>query len=395
MTTQPSLFSRSFRTAVVCGVALVGSAGNRIHADTEVRSEPGGVRLMAIEGSEVRVTPGGARLLYIDENTIRTGPGAPHVLYIDGDDVRTDPGGPRVARFDGNLLRRAPGGPVLLVVDGQEIRKEPGGPPVLRLEGDALSRPQLAAALYQWNPALFRLSPDELARLQQEAETAAASAAQATRELLFGKFKILNSNIAFLAKGTVEITKPGDYYLIRMDFGDGRKWSGVAAERTCFRQLELWTALGPTDGTLLGIYEAADRRLAATWIPQAALSRGKGVLGSETLEGPAVFNGNYSISGGKHVLERGSYSGTLRMATFPTPENKSFQPRYLEYQLGNAKVVGIGAIIPFGLERQALVAAVSTDKIFAVGRIGKDDRSGVRVDFCTNTKVSGTISLAR
>lgn len=107
----------------------------------------------------------------------------------------------------------------------------------------------------------------------------------------------------------------------------------------------------------------------------------------------AVFNGNYTITSGKHVLGRGGYTGTVRMSIFPTLKNNSFSPRLLEYQIGNSRVTGIGTIIPYGLERRALVAAVSTDKIFAVGRIAEDTTSGVHLDFCTNTKVSGYILL--
>ncbi|MBA4015955.1 MAG: hypothetical protein C0483_02075 [Pirellula sp.] len=362
-------------------------------AATEVRSEPGGTRFMVVDGLDVLLAPGGARLLFIDENTIRTGPGAPHVLYLDGDNVRSEPGGPRVAYFDGNTLRRSPGGPILLVIDGKDVRKEAGGPRVLYLDGDALSRSQLAAALYQWNPALFKLSPAELEKLKQEADAASSASSQAARDKLLGKFTIINSNIAFLAKGTCEIAKQGNYFSVNMDFQNGQKWTGTAIARQAFKEQELWTAVGPTAGTILGVYEAQDEIVKGEWIPQAAMKDGASALGAETLEGAPVFNGNYTITSGKHILNRGGYSGTVRMSIFPTLKNDSFSPRLLEYQIGNSRVTGIGAIIPYGLERQALVAAVSTDKIFAVGRISEDTTSGVHLDFCTNTKVSGYILL--
>lgn len=396
MTHTCSLPLRKSRRAAIVGafcLLLLNALVVDARAATEVRSEPGGTRFMVVEGLDVRLAPGGTRLLFIDENTIRTGPGAPHVLYLDGDNVRSEPGGPRVAFFDGNTLRRSPGGPVLLVIDGKDVRKEAGGPRVLYLDGDALTRPQLAAALYQWNPALFKLTPAELEKLKQEAEAAASASSQAARDKLLGKFTIINSNITFLAKGTCDIVKQGDYYSVNMDFQNGQKWTGTAIARQAFKEQELWTAVGPTSGTILGVYEVQDDLVKGEWIPQAAMTQGAASLGAETLEGAPVFNGNYTITSGKHVLNRGGYTGSVRMSIFPSPKNDSFSPRLLEYQIGNSRVTGIGAIIPYGLERQALVAAVSTDKIFAVGRISEDTTSGVHLDFCTNTKVSGYILL--
>ncbi|MGC3972719.1 MAG: hypothetical protein QM775_36865 [Pirellulales bacterium] len=376
---------------VVTMSGLFGSADAR--AATEVRTEPGGTRLMFVDGLDVLAAPGGTRLLYIDENTIRTGPGAPHVLYVDGDNLRSEPGGPRVAFFDGNTLRRSPGGPILLVIDGKDVRKEAGGARMLFLDGDTPTRPQLAAALYAWSPSLFKLSAAEMAKLQEEMKAAADQSSAAVRDKLIGKFTIINSNITFLAKGKAEIVKQGDYYAVNFDFENGQKWTGAAVPRKCFNEEELWTALGPTSNTIVGVYEAQEDKVTSQWIPQAAMSTGPEMCGAETLDGARHFNGPYTITSGTHVMKKGTYTGTLKISVFPTPNNDSFSPRMLEYQIGNAKVAGIGAIIPYTLERKALVAAVSTDKVFAVGRISEDTTSGVHLDFCTNTKVSGFILL--
>jgi hypothetical protein len=380
--------------SIVAAVILSAITGfGEAQAATEVRTEPGGTRFMYVDGLDVLSAPGGTRLLFIDENTIRTGPGAPHVLYVDGDSLRSEPGGPRVAYFDGNTLRRSPGGPILLVVDGKDVRKEAGGARMIYLDGDTPTRPQLAAALYAWNPSLFKLSPAELAKVQEEMKAASDASSATARAKLIGKFTIINSNNAHLAKGTAEIAKAGDYYSVNMDFGNGMKWTGTAVARKAFNEEELWVALGPTNNTILGIYEAQDDKVVSEWVPQAAMTQGQEMCGGEKLDGAAHFNGPYTIVSGTHVMKKGNYTGTLKMSVFPTPSNDSFTPRLLEYQIGNARVTGIGAIIPYTLERKALVAAVSTDKIFAVGRISEDTTSGVHLDFCTNTKSSGYVLL--
>ena len=385
---RPSSFRRAalaaFVVAFVCGPAS---------AATDVRTEPGGTRFMHIDGNEIRLEPGGTRLLYIDENTIRTAPGAPHVLYVDGDNLRPEPGGVRVAFFDGNTLRRSPGGPVLLVVDGKDIRKEAGGQRLLYLDGDPLSRQQLAAALYQWNPGLFKLSAAELAKIQEEMKAAADASSAAELNKFLGKFTILNSNIKFLSQGTTEIARQGDYYSITMDFGNGQKWIGIGVPRKVFQKDEIWVALGPTESINLGIYDNKADTIESVWIPYAALKSGAGSHGGEKLTGQPVFNGKYSIDEGKHMLGRGTYSGQLNIGIFPVPNDDQFKPRFLEYTFGNAKVNCIGAIIPYALERQSLIVASSTEKVFAVGRISEDTTSGVHLDFSTNTKVTGFVLL--
>lgn len=45
---------------------------------------------------------------------IRPQPGGKRLLYVDGTDVRPEPGGIRLAVIDGTDLRRSPGGKILL-----------------------------------------------------------------------------------------------------------------------------------------------------------------------------------------------------------------------------------------------------------------------------------------
>jgi hypothetical protein len=142
--------SQIARAVLAASLALglsVVSASTAL-ATTDIRDEPGGKRLLFVDGDAIRSEPGGKRLVFIDGNTLRDEPGGKVLLVVDGDDVRTEAGGERKLYIDGNDIRDEPGGKRLLYVDGNDIRDEPGGKRLLFVDGDALTRPQLVAVLY-------------------------------------------------------------------------------------------------------------------------------------------------------------------------------------------------------------------------------------------------------
>ena len=78
-------------------------------AQTDIRDEFGGKRILYIDGKSVRPDPAGARLLYIDGDNIRPDPNGKRLLFVDHDgNVRPDPAGVRLAIWVGTELRKDP-----------------------------------------------------------------------------------------------------------------------------------------------------------------------------------------------------------------------------------------------------------------------------------------------
>ncbi|MFT3785178.1 MAG: hypothetical protein QM770_03310 [Tepidisphaeraceae bacterium] len=127
--------------------AVLGTMASGAFATTDIRDEPGGKRLLFVDGNDLRKEPGGDRLMFIDGNTLRDAPGGSVLLVIDGNDLRKEAGGERVGYIDGNDIRDQPGGKRLLFIDGHDIRDEPGGKRLLYIDGDDLTRPQLIAVI--------------------------------------------------------------------------------------------------------------------------------------------------------------------------------------------------------------------------------------------------------
>lgn len=373
---------------------LLAASGQAAEGYADIRPEPAGSRIFCLCGDEIRLDPAGNRLLFIDGDTLRPQPGGERLLFIDGDDVRPAPGGIRVAFFDGQFLRRSPGGPILLFIDGQDIRPEAGGKRLLFIDGGPLTRPQLVAVLYHWKPELFKLSPAEEAALKAEMEKNAKAAEEAARSKFLGKFQVLNSSAPAFNNGTIEVAPTGNYYTVTFYLSDNTKFQGIAVQKEVQGEEEFWFAASPTGAVGLGVYEPEGIDLKAIWIPLAVTPQGPDVLGHETIYGPPNFAGNYTVKSGKFTMRLGDYTGSLHLAMFPADNpSVTLDPRALTWTVAGKKFSGIGTAVEYEAGKFALIAAVSTEKIYLVGRLKETTSSGIHMDLLTNTRNTGFILL--
>ena len=291
-----------------------------VHAQTTIRTEPGGTRLLFVDGKDIRKAPGDTRLLFIDENTLRPSPTGKRLLFLDGNDVRPEPGGPRLAFWDGPTLRRTPGGTVLLVVDDNIIRSHAGGQRLLFIDGPALSKAQMTATLYLLKPDVFNPAQSapstasaKPAKPENPAPNPPAIPEATSGDAISGEYKIArysNSN-GTTRSGSVSIQKRGPLYALTFKTGDAAEWQGIAFALAPKPggNIELWAAVGPPDTVALGIYQAREGTLRGAWYPLNG-GEDRTVYGSETLVGSPKLGGAYQSSG-KLPNGGATYTGAL------------------------------------------------------------------------------------
>lgn len=293
-----------------------------LHAQTSVRPDPSGKRLLFVDHDDIRPDPNGKRLLFVDGDDIRPEPGGKRLLFIDNDgNVRHTPGGVRLAIWDGNTLRRTFGGPILLVIDGDDIRPTLGGPRMYFLDGPKLSRSQITAVLYYLKPDLFTLSAGEIAAKEKElAENRAAEEARLAADPWVGKHEIAahNTTATTKRKGSFVIAKQADYYAVTFETGENPAWKGIGVKVPIVPggEQELWAAVAPAGAVSLGVYEIKGGSLAGVWVPVNA-AQDKSVLGFENLVGAAELGGVYKITGGKLPNGGAAYTGALNIDPLP------------------------------------------------------------------------------
>lgn len=387
--------SRIF-VVILAWVVLTTTPADAADGSVDVRPEPSSSRMFCVCGNEIRRDPAGNRLLFIDGDTLRPQPGGEQLLFIDGDDIRPAPGGMRVAHFDGPNLRRSPGGPILAYLDGQDIRTQAGGKRLLFLDGGPLTRRQLVAVLYHWKKELFTLTPAEEAALKLEWKKNAKAAEQAAKSKFLGKFKVINSSAPAFNNGTVETTAAGNFHTITFHLSDNTKLLGIAVPRKVNGEEEFWFAGSPSGTVALGVYEPNGNDFKATWIPHAAVAQGPEVLGQETIYGAPNFAGNFTVKAGKFTLKLGDYTGSLHLAAFPS-DNPSvpLDPRALTWTVSGKKFSGIGNAVEYEPGKFALIAAISTEKIYLAGRLKESQTSGIHLDLLTNTRNTGFVLLSK
>ncbi len=299
--------------AVFCAFAGLSV---RAEVQTSIRPEPGGKRLLFVDGNDIRTEPGGKRLLCVDDHTIRPEPTGKTLLYLDDDDVRDQFGGIRLALWDEHTLRRTPGGKALVYLDDNDIRTEAGGKRLFYIDGAKLSTGQLTAVLYQLKPELFQLSNDEKAALKKAMAAAGAESDAAAREdQLTGKYRIMTyaGEDGKKLAGSVTVSAQGKYYAVSFDAADAPGWRGIGVKHVLPDGTEeLWAAVGPAAAVSLGIYEAKQGRLAGTWIPVNAADN-PAALGRETLVGPVSGGGTYKIESGQLPNGGAAYTGAMNI----------------------------------------------------------------------------------
>ncbi|MES2793078.1 MAG: hypothetical protein V4719_25930 [Planctomycetota bacterium] len=383
----------AYQMVVMTSVFLCGAVTLQAQ-EADIRHEPGGKRLLFIDGDDIRHEPGGKRRLFIDGNELRTEPGGKVLLYVDGDDIRPKFGGIRLACIDDDSIRRNPTGKRLLFIDGDDLRPEPGGKRLYFIDGK-VSRIQLIAALYLLMPELFKLTPKEEAALQAAMKAAEAESDAAMANVLLGKFDVLNSSNSDWGGGVVSTVagKDGFHYLdMKLKKAN---LSGIGVKRPGQGQDELWLAFAPEGAVALAVYEIDGGKLTGQWIPMNAAKDGKTVLGHETLQGPATLSGTFKIVSAKAPNDGAEYSGTVTLAPYkPADGNSSdlFDLYSVTWTFGTVKVPGVAAKVKTTDGKSVLIAASGTKGDFAVGHVTCESATLAKgIDFLTNKGAAGYI----
>jgi hypothetical protein len=214
------------------------------------------------------------------------------------------------------VLRKAPGGPRLGLLDDKFFRPEPGFQKYFYLDGDPISRVQLTAVIYKLHPEFFEISEQEKAAKEKEmAKNGAEEDARKAGDQFPGDHTILahSSTSGPSRKGSIEITKQGEFYALTLKTGENPPWQGIGVKvRTAGGDQELWAGIAPAGAISLGIYAIKGGNLTGTWIPINA-SVDKSVYGFENLVGAAQIGGVYKITSGKLPNGGVTYMGALNI----------------------------------------------------------------------------------
>lgn len=322
----------------LCGL-LFGFAVS-LQAQTSIRPDLHGPRILFVDGDNIRPDPNGKRLLFVDGTDIRPEPGGKRLLCLEHDNVRPTPNGIRIAFWDGPTLRRTPNGKILLFVDGDNIRPTFNGPRMYFMDGPKLSQAQLTAVLYYLKPELFTLTDEEVAAKKKEmAENEAAEDARLAADQWVGDHKFAGQNITTTVKhtGSVAIAKQGNYYSVKYSSGENPPWQGIGVKVDLPGGQELWAAVAPASATSLGIYEVNAGSLRGSWVPVNA-AQDASVLGFENLAGAPQLGGVYKILSGKLPNGGVAYSGALNIDPLPATFSGTVQTYRIRWATGTSAV---------------------------------------------------------
>ncbi|MDR3401328.1 MAG: hypothetical protein P4L99_02430 [Chthoniobacter sp.] len=373
----------------VLGSYLLVAASLR--AQTNIRPDPTGKRLLFVDGQNIRPDPWGNRLLFVDGDNLRPDPGGKRLLFVDQDgDVRPEPGGVRLAHWDGTVLRKSPGGPRLGLLDDKDFRPEPGFKRYFFMDGPPLTRMQLTAVLYLLKPEFFQISPEEKAAKEKEmAQNGAEEDARRGADQFPGEHPILSHSNTAGAKrtGTVQITKQGEFYALTLKTGDNPAWQGIGVKvTTAGGDQELWAGIAPAGAVSLGVYGIKGGALSGTWIPINAAAD-KSVLGYEMLAGAPQIGGVYKITSGK--LPNGGVAYTGAMNIDPLSESLIADAPCYRFRWAT----GTTALAFRVGDRMAVAAGWGTD--YEVLRLRLDHADGLGGDFLGKTGAKGSYNLGK
>ncbi len=365
---------------------LFSFARNTLAAVTNVL-DPAGKTVLTVDGDNIK-SPDGKVVMTIDEDSIKSADGT-LVIYCNGDMIRDKPEGKLYLYIDGRHIRRQPGGTDLLYVDGKDImHADRQGKYIYRFKGEDPGTKRLMAVLYTLMPELFGATKDQDAAMTDaRAKTVAADAADAAKDLAVGKFGIYlyKGSDGKHPKGTVEITKAGDVYVMSFTFKEGDPLQGVAIKHG----KELWTAIGPAGTTGLAVYKNTAGVLSGTWYNASGNADS---FGTESLKGAAKLGGDYQITEAKAPTTHAPYTGTVSVTALPPARPDRKTPIYtVAWDLGTYKAQGIG----FGAD-DSLIAASGTAPEFSVVRFKLDDTGKyITGEFYSAQKVWGDWTLDR
>lgn len=337
-------------TQLVLASSLLFGATQTIMASF-ICKEPGGKRLIEIEGNEVSRV-GGKTQIYIDGNDLLMGDvHAKPFLVVDDDDVRPAVAGVIIAHFDGSEMRHGSNadGKVLMDYRYPNMAPSHSADRIYSVEGEQLTKQQWVAGLYLLQPELFKLSDDEISAQQKAMREAGAEADRlAAADHIAGKWRMLNGYGPVAKIGDGEITvgaKLGDAYPVTFDHSanGGPKWTGVGVYKEFQGDRLFWTAYG-TEKTLgLCVYEIKlDGTLEGVWYPWYLDGTAKNT-GTEVLKGPANLDGEYTIVSAKAPATGAAYSGTVAIKPLDiVGAGDHAKPYSVLWTIGTYKIYGIG-----------------------------------------------------
>ena len=175
--------------AAICLFAAVA------HASSFICREPGGKRLVEIDGNDISPVDGKIALR-IDGENLRDRDDK-IVLVVSNDDIRHSVAGVKLATFDGENIRHGPAaeGKVLMNYHHPDLCPTSQDNRVYSIEGDAINKQQLVAGLYLLKPEMFKLSPEETAAQQQAIKQAGEESDKAAAaDQVAGSWTVLNSS---------------------------------------------------------------------------------------------------------------------------------------------------------------------------------------------------------
>lgn len=382
---------KPFVPVVFLSFVIASAMATAADNTANIRPEPGGKRLLFIDGDSLRPEPGGKRLLFIDGKNLRDSPNGKRLLFIDGDNIRHEPNGIRLLFIDGKNIRRTPNGKRLLFIDGSNIRPDPNGERLYFVDGE-VTRTQLIAALYILKPELFKLTEQEEAELKAAMKEAEEESDKEFQNIHVGKFDVLNSSMDGWGNGVVTTFKGKDnHYYLEMKLKQ-QTLQGIGVRRPGQAWEELWIAFAPEGAVALAVYDIDQGKLTGRWIPINAAKEGKTTLGSEVLEGPASLDGEYQIIEAKAPNDGAKYTGTVEIHPLTPNGNQSdlFDLFNVTWKFGTTTVAGVGAKVKSTPGKFALIVASGTKGEFAVGHVtGESATNSKGIDFLTNKGHAG------
>lgn len=336
------------RASLMVGLSLAAVVASNAWAQQDIRPQPGGKRLLFVDGDTIRPEPGGKRLLFIDGNDIRPEPGGKRLLFVDGDDVRPEPGGIRLAFIDGDDIRRAPGGKILMNYHHPDICPTFKENRIFFVDGAQLTKPQLVAVLYQLKPELFKVSAEEQdaqAKAMKEAGEAEDKRLAADRPP--GKWDVLSAGGTDDVKrdGKVLVSKKkGDTYLVKFEptSGTAAAGEGVGVQQVYSADHHFWVAWGPPKTVGLCVYQIKGGTLEGKWYPWYSDGDAKNV-GSENLKGPESLDGDFTITSAKSPATGAEYTGKVTIKPVEIVGSAdSMKPYNVTWTIGDKTFKGVG-----------------------------------------------------
>ncbi len=330
---------------------LLLTFGNLTAMASFICKEPGGKRLIEIEGKELSY-PGGKTLIYIDGNDLLLGDiHAKPFLVVDDDDIRPSVAGVIIAHFDGSEIRRGADaeGEVLMDYRYPNLSPSHSANRIYTVEGEPLSHQQLVAGLYLLQPDLFKLSEHETQAQQQAMREASEESDRlAAADHIAGKWQMLNGHgpVEKIGSGFITVgAKLGAAYPVTFDHTNhgGPMWTGIGVYKEYQGDKLFWTAYGTAQTIGLCVYEIkAGGLLEGKWYPWYLDGTPKNV-GTENLQGPANLDGEFTIVSANAPATGAPYAGTVTIKPLEIVGAGDYaKPYALTWTLGTYKIEGIG-----------------------------------------------------